>query len=42
LMVLPWFRTATGNLIIPAFACISLSRRTAISTATGRLLRDGS
>src|ERR1700737_5298755 len=40
--VLPWLRIATGSLIMPAFACISLSKRTAISTATGRLSRDGS
>src|SRR5258706_7108428 len=42
LTVLPWLRIATGNLIMPAFACISLSRRTAMSTATGRLSRAGS
>src|SRR3954471_14582083 len=42
LTVLPWLRIATGNLIKPASACISLSRRTAISTATRRLSRDAS
>src|SRR6266404_9655654 len=42
LTVLPWLRIATGSLIMPAFACISLSRRTAMSTATGRLSRAGS
>src|SRR6202011_4163338 len=42
LTVLPWLRIATGSVIMPAFACISLSRRTAMSTATGRLSRAGS
>src|SRR6266566_8669115 len=42
LTVLPWLRIATGSLIMPAFACISLSRRTAMSTATERLSRTGS
>src|SRR6266849_6485158 len=42
LTVLPWLRIATGSLIMPAFACISLSHRTAMSTATGRLSRAGS
>src|ERR1700682_2374003 len=42
LTVLPWLRTATGNVIMPASACISLSRRTATSTATRRLSREGS
>src|SRR3984893_13467824 len=42
LTVLPWLRIATGSVIMPALACISLSRRTAISTSTGRLLRAGS
>src|SRR6266851_7981834 len=42
LTVLPWLRIATGSIIMPAFACISLSRRTAMSTATGRLSRAGS
>src|SRR5882724_9833742 len=42
LTVLPWLRIATGSLIKPASACISLSRRTAISTATRRLSREAS
>src|SRR5450759_1762822 len=42
LTVLPWLRIATGSVIMSAFACISLSRRTAMSTATGRLSRAGS
>src|SRR5882757_11015038 len=42
LTVLPWLRIATGSVIMPALACISLSRRTATSTATRRLLRAGS
>src|SRR5713101_3351655 len=39
LTVLPWLRIATGSLIMSALACISLSRLTAMSTPTGRLLR---
>src|ERR1700741_4210841 len=42
LTVLPWLSTATGSLIMPALACTSLSHRTATSTVTGRLSRDGS
>src|SRR3984893_12204689 len=42
LTVLPWLRIATGSVIMPALACISLSRRTATSNATGRLSRAGS
>src|ERR1700737_4095056 len=39
LTVLPWLRIATGSVIIPAFACGSLSRRTAMPTPTGRFSR---
>src|ERR1035437_5769111 len=42
LTVLPWLRIATGSVIMSAFACISLSRRTAMSTVTRRLSRSGS
>ena len=39
LTVLPWLRMATGKMIMPAFACISWSHRTATFTATARSSR---